>query len=99
MREVDTVEVIKEKPAANKRSATKPSRVKVIFHNQDGDLGKSDIFVSVNGYAYQIQRNESVSLPPEVIEVIDNAVITQTERVDGVDQSRDLQRFPYSLVG
>jgi len=99
MREVDTVEVIKEKPAANKRSATKPSRVKVIFHNQDGDLGKSDIFVSVNGYAYQIQRNESVSLPPEVIEVIDNAVITQTERVNGVDQSRDLQRFPYSLVG
>ena len=49
MTEVDTVEVTNEKPAAKKRSATKPSRVKVIFHNQDGDLGKGDIFVSVNG--------------------------------------------------
>jgi len=99
MTEVDTVEVTNEKPAAKKRSANKPSRVKVIFHNQDGDLGKGDIFVSVNGYAYQIKRNEPVDLPPEVIEVIDNAVITHTERVDGVDQTRDLQRFPYSLAG
>jgi len=99
MTEVDTVEVTNEKPAAKKRSATKPSRVKVIFHNQDGDLGKGDIFVSVNGYAYQIKRNEPVALPPEVIEVIDNAVITNTERVDGVDTTRDLQRFPYSLAG
>ena len=71
MSEVDTVEVTNEKPAAKKRSANKPSRVKVIFHNQDGDLGKGDIFVSVNGYAYQIKRNEPVDLPPEVIEVID----------------------------
>ena len=99
MTEVDTVEVNNEKPAAKKRSATKPSRVKVIFHNQDGDLGKGDIFVSVNGYAYQIKRNEPVDLPPEVIEVIDNAVITHMERVDGVDTTRDLQRFPYSLAG
>jgi len=98
MTDVDTVEVTKQKPAA-KRSATKPSRVNVIFHNQEGDLGKTDIFVSVNGYAYQIKRNEPVSLPPEVIEVIDNAVVTHIERVNGVDESRDLQRFTYSLAG
>jgi hypothetical protein len=99
MTDVDTVEVIKEKPAAKKRSATKPSRVNVIFHNQEGDLGKSDIFVSVNGYAYQIKRNEPVALPTEVMEVIDNAVVTQTERVNGIDESRDLQRYTYSLAG
>jgi len=98
MTDVDTVEVTKQKPAA-KRSATKPSRVNVIFHNQEGDLGKTDIFVSVNGYAYQIKRNEPVSLPPEVIEVIDNAVVTHIERVNGIDESRDLQRFTYSLAG
>jgi|TARA_R110000868_G_scaffold15748_3_gene71796 hypothetical protein len=98
MTDVDTVEVTKQKPAA-KRSATKPSRVNVIFHNQEGDLGKTDIFVSVNGYAYQIKRNEPVSLPSEVIEVIDNAVVTHIERVNGVDESRDLQRFTYSLAG
>ena len=98
MTDVDTVEVTKQKPAA-KRSATKPSRVNVIFHNQEGDLGKTDIFVSVNGYAYQIKRNEPVSLPPEVIEVIDNAVVTHVERVNGVDETRDLQRFTYSLAG
>lgn len=99
MTDVDTVEVTNEKPAAKKRSATKPSRVNVIFHNQEGDLGKTDIFVSVNGFAYQIQRNEPVALPSEVIEVIDNAVVTHVERVNGVDVSRDLQRFPYSLAG
>jgi hypothetical protein len=99
MTDVDTVEVTKGKPAAKKRSANKPSRVTVIFHNQEGDLGKADIFVSVNGYAYQIKRNEPVALPVEVMEVIDNAVVTQTERVDGVEISRDLQRYTYSMAG
>ena len=99
MTDVDTVEVTNEKPSANKRSATKPSRVKVILHNQEGDLGKIDIVVVVNGYGYQIKRNKPVALPPEVIEAIDNAVVTHIERVNGVDESRDLQRFTYSLAG
>lgn len=99
----ETNPVIDEKPATPKKRASrkpKSDRIKVRFHNQEGvPGGTDDIFVGVNGRGYQIQREKDVELPKSVLHVIDNAVITKTERdADGNEVNRDIQRFTYSKV-
>jgi ornithine carbamoyltransferase len=72
-------------------------RSKVSFHNTSDETG--DIFVQLNGVAYQIKREEEVSLPNEVLGVIDDAVITRFERDEkGGELTRDIKRFPYTKV-
>ena len=72
-------------------------RSKVSFHNTSDETG--DIFVQLNGVAYQIKREEEVSLPNEVLGVIDDAIITRFERNDkGEEITRDIKRFPYTKV-
>ena len=84
-----------------KKSTEKPKRegkAKVVFHNTAEDTG--DIFLQLNGVGYQIQREEEVSIPPDVLGVADLAVITMFERDGkGKELTRDIKRFPYSLVG
>ena len=36
----------------------------------DGGKYKGDLFVSVNGVNYQLQRGKNIEVPPEVAEVI-----------------------------
>ena len=98
----ETNPVVDEKPATKTRSRkAKSDRIKVRFHNQEGVPGGTDaIFVGVNGRGYQIQREQDVELPNEVIHAIDNAVITKTERdSEGNEVDREIHRFPYSRVG
>jgi ornithine carbamoyltransferase len=72
-------------------------RSKVSFHNTSDETG--DIFVQLNGVAYQIKREEEVSLPNEVLGVIDDAIITRFERDGkGEEITRDIKRFPYTKV-
>ena len=72
-------------------------RSKVSFHNTSDETG--DIFVQLNGVAYQIKREEEVSLPNEVLGVIDDAIITKLERGgNGEEITRDIRRFPYTKV-
>ena len=72
-------------------------RTKVSFHNTSDETG--DIFVQLNGVAYQIKREEEVSLPNEVLGVIDDAIITKLERGgNGEEITRDIRRFPYTKV-
>ena len=40
----------------------------------DGGKYKGDLFVSVNGVHYQLQRGKNIEVPPEVAEVIRHAV-------------------------
>lgn len=73
-------------------------RLKVVFHNTATETG--DIFLQLNGVGYQIQREEEVSLPTDVLGVADLSVITMFERDHkGAELSRDIKRFPYSLAG
>lgn len=87
-----------DKKPAVKAEAKTAKRLKVVFHNTADETG--DIFLQHNGVGYQIQREEEVSLPPEVLGVADLAVITMFERDGkGKELTRDIKRFPYSLVG
>ena len=82
-----------EEKAAKKTKAedSLDKKVNVIFANDEDGY---DITVSVNGRAWQIKREEKVSLPRFVLHAIDNAVMT----VEKNGQTREVKRFPYSVV-
>lgn len=74
-------------------------RVRIIFHNQEGPGGSEDIFVSVNGRAYLIKREHEVSLPPEVMRVIENAEQSVFERgADNRLREKLIKRYSYTIL-
>jgi len=84
-------------PATEKRKSNN-SRVFLTIFEQEGSDGGQDVCVSVNGKAYQIKRGVEVEVPPEVVHVLDSAVVTVFEPLkDGGYQSRDVKRFNYSV--
>lgn len=65
--------------------------------HQTGDENEQAVFVSLNGYAYQIPRGVPCSVPAEVIEILQNAKqTTYTQTPTGVVE-RTVQRFPFSV--
>lgn len=62
------------------KTTTGPKMVKIKLFKDSGDY-KDDVFVSVNGMRYQIQRGVEVEVPDFVKEVIDNS-----ERQDNLTQ-------------
>lgn len=71
-------------------------RTRVVVHNQEGvPGGMDDVFVAVNGRAYQIKREQEVDLPASVLNVLDNAV-TDVMNQDG--STRPAKRFNYSVI-
>jgi hypothetical protein len=93
----ETPEAPKNMSEAN---AKKNSRIKVIFHNQDGPGGSDDIFVSVNGRAYLIKREHEVRLPREVMRVIENAEQSVFERgADNRMREKLVKRYSYTVLG
>lgn len=84
-------------PTTEKRKSNN-SRVSLTIFEQEGSDGGQDVCVSVNGKAYQIKRGVEVEVPPEVVQVLETAVITVFESLkDGGVQSRDIKRFNYSV--
>jgi hypothetical protein len=76
-------------------------RVKIIIHEQDGDDGSFDVKVGVNGRAYQIKRGVEVDVPPEVVHVLDNAIVTRIVKDPDTNReiTKDVRRFNYSVIG
>jgi hypothetical protein len=63
--EAENVSVLEAEPA-------EPELVKVKLF-KDNRRYKGDVFVSVNGRNYQIQRGVEVEVPPEVAEVLEHS--------------------------
>jgi len=88
------------KPTAAAKTAGKPrakssGRVSVIV-DEGSDDDPSDVFLSVNGKAYQVQRGVKVDLPPEILEAMDNARTSQLVKTgNGEYKLRDRPRFTY----
>jgi len=71
----------------------------IIIEKQDNYEGQYDVTVGVNGYVYQIKRGVPVEVPPEVIEVLKNAVISKMVKDDhGNDVLVDMPRFLWREV-
>lgn len=71
-----------------------------IFPTSEND--RSDVFVSVNGYAYSIQRGKEVKVPEGVVDVLRNAVI-KTMRYFPDERGKppepmDIHQYPFTAV-
>jgi len=89
------------KKSTSKAAAADTSpRVDITIHEQAGGSPYCDI--TVNGYTRRIKRGQRVSIPEELLGVLDTAIITVSEpdpdnpalRID-----RDVPRFPYTNHG
>lgn len=72
----------------------------VTIHAAEGEDGNRPVFLSINGYAYQIPRGKPVQVPAEVVEVLSNAVVS-TYKVRGGGEVEELQvpRYAFSVNG
>ena len=90
--------------ATSSKASTK-ARYQIIVEESNNPGDPMEITPSVNGRMYQIRRGIPVDLPPEVLEVLDNAV--QTALIQQYDQNgkpigwttRDNRRFAYTFIG
>lgn len=76
----------KEAGIGNKRKT-------ITIHPGEGETGRDDVDVFVNGYGFKIKRGKPVEVPEEVIEVLKNAVITRYENGEAVE----LPRFAFTV--
>lgn len=101
---VDEAEVAVATPAkvlkgANHDAALSGNKMNIVIHPSEGDGGSDAVFVSINGYAYQIPRNETYEVPAEVVEVLRNAKQTKLSFGEGgkiVEQT--LPRYAFSVL-
>lgn len=84
---------------ANHDVALSGKKAIVSIHPTDGEGGADAVFVSLNGYAYQIPRGEPQEIPVEVLEILKNAQTT-TYRVDPRTSEvaeRTVPRYAYTV--
>lgn len=84
---------------ANHDVALSGKKAVVTIHPAEGEGGTDAVFVSLNGYAYQIPRGEPQEVPAEVLEILRNAQTT-TYRVDtksGNVEERTVPRYAYTV--
>jgi len=70
-------------------------RAWVIVRDTGQPHEKKQPFVSLNGYAFQFQKNVPIQLPIPVINMMRNCIYTTTERDPdtGEESNRDIPRF------
>lgn len=70
----------------------------VTIHPTNDEGGSDAVFLSLNGYAYQIPRGIPVDVPVEVVEILKNAKQSITSFGKGGELIvRETQRFPFSV--
>jgi len=83
---------------ANVTHASKFPKIRVVFNESNLPSDLNEAFISVNGRGYQFLRGVEVSLPPEVLEAADHAIIDQVrQRKDGTLYMVPTKRYPYQI--
>lgn len=72
-----------------------PKRVTIMLEEGDEHSDAQDVFVSVNGKPYVMQRSVWIEVPVEVVEVLNNAVIDRQVKVGDTITIRPSKRFPF----
>lgn len=92
-----------EEPTPRKRapkSANDKGDRKTIIIAESDNPKDTHVFVSVNGYAYNIQRGAEVPVPPEVIHVLENAIEARlVKNAAGGHELKSFHRYPFRVVG
>lgn len=82
----------------NTDTALSGKRVDITIFPTEGAGGNDAVFVSLNGYAYQIPRGEPQSVPVEVAEIIRNAKTTLSISGEkGGITERTIQRYSFQI--
>jgi len=87
----------KREPA---KAAPKPARVRIILEEND-NIPPTGQFFQVNGRPYMLKPGMEADVLPELIEVLNNAIMSvpiindETKQVSGF---RDRLRFPYRVI-
>ena len=70
-----------------------------IIINENPELPKEGIFVSLNGFAFLAKAGVEIDLPRPVRKMLDTRIKTETiQGDDGKDYHRDIRRITYQLV-
>jgi len=71
-------------------------RIKI---NPDKDIPRQGIFISLNGFAFQVVPGKEVDIPRPVRLMLDTRIKTETEQDEnGQSYTRDIPRFTYTLI-
>jgi len=72
----------------------------VIIRDTGQPNEKKQPFVSLNGYAYQFQKNVPIQLPVPVLNMMRNCVYTKIERDEdtGEESTRNIPRFSIEVL-
>lgn len=74
-------------------------RLKVNFPRQDGISGTDNIVYILNGYRFEIMRDEDVEVPIELLDSMDTCVVTDYKHGEnGKPVAFARKRFPYQMV-
>ena len=97
--ETAAAEAVHKVAGSNHDAELSGERQTIMVHAGQGDGGSDAVFLSINGYAYQIPRGKPVSVPTEVVAVLQNAVQTHyTQGPGGTQVAQDIPRFAFSLL-
>lgn len=69
------------------------------IHAEKGDGGDHAVFISLNEFPYQVPRGKPFNVPSELVEILDNAVVSSFEREERTGEivTRRTPRFAYSV--
>jgi hypothetical protein len=79
---------------------TGEKRVTIVIDENDGEEGRSDVFLAVNGKTFLMQRGVNVTVPEYVVHALKNCITTtmrQDPRTDEITY-KDVPRFPFHVV-
>lgn len=68
--------------------------VQLTINSGEGTAGRQAVFVGINGYGLNIPRDTPVKVPVEVVQQLDNCMMTIYESVEGGGvKPREVNRF------
>jgi hypothetical protein len=91
---------IKEKKADNYfNSPIGHIRDRIIIH-PSSDIPKEGLFISLNGFAFQVKPGVEIDIPRPVRLMLDTRIKTETRQDEKTNQRdvRDVPRFTYTLI-
>ena len=68
-------------------------RAIVTVQQGEGELGRQAVFLGINGHGYNIPRGVPVELPVEALAVLENAMQTTYENIEGKMTEREVPRY------
>lgn len=71
-------------------------RVELTIHPGEGENGRDPVYVGLNGTGYQIPRGIPVSVPVELVEILENAKPIVYESMAGATRAREVNRFSFN---